>query len=312
MKGPVFSLSSFPIGLVLTLAVGTCLAAHAAEPANRSATLQVRTILNYFHELSARKEGRRILSGQFSDFGDGANLRIMERIQERTGRWPGLIGVDYADFGRGSLTYDTPNKVAIEYWKQGGLVTISAHMYNPANPKGGGLRDKGVDLNDLLVGGTEISQRWMQQLDLMAEGLKQLKDAGVVVLWRPFHEMNGGWFWWGAKDPQAFIKVWRHMFDYFSKTKRLDNLLWVYGPNHGQKTAAYCAGDHYVDIVGLDAYTDFIDPAHITGYQEVAAFPKPFGFSEFGPHGSENPPGDYDYLRFVDGVQKNFPKTCFF
>jgi hypothetical protein len=64
--------------------------------------------------LSARKEGRRILSGQFSDFGDGANLRIMERIQKRTGRWPGLIGVDYADFGRGSLTYKTQNRVAIE------------------------------------------------------------------------------------------------------------------------------------------------------------------------------------------------------
>ena len=126
MKGPVFSLFSFLIGLVLTLAVGACRAAHAAEPANPSARPQVRTILNYFHELSARKEGRRILSGQFSDFGDGANLRIMERIQERTGRWPGLIGVDYADFGRGSLTYKTPNRVAIEYWKQGGLVTVMA------------------------------------------------------------------------------------------------------------------------------------------------------------------------------------------
>jgi len=76
------------------------------------------------HKLSARKEGRRILSGQFTDFGDGANLRVMERIQERTGCWPGLIGVDYADFGRGSLTYKTPNRVAIEYWKQGGLVTV--------------------------------------------------------------------------------------------------------------------------------------------------------------------------------------------
>src|SRR5262245_50541620 len=128
MNGPVFSLSSLPLGLVLTMTVGACLAGHAAEPANLSASPQVRTILNYFHELSTRKECRRILSGQFSDFGNGANLRIMERIQERTGRWPGLIGVDYADFGRGSLTYETPNRVAIEYWKQGGLVTVMAHL----------------------------------------------------------------------------------------------------------------------------------------------------------------------------------------
>jgi peptidoglycan/xylan/chitin deacetylase (PgdA/CDA1 family) len=133
-----------------------------------------------------------------------------------------------------------------------------------------------------------------------------------VVLWRPFHEMNGGWFWWGAKDPETFIRVWRHMFDYFTKTKGLDNLLWVYSPNHGNKTAAYYAGDQYVDLVGLDAYTDFVDPQHIAGYEAVAKLPKPFGFTEFGPHGPENPPGNYDYLRFLEGVKKNFPKTTFF
>jgi mannan endo-1,4-beta-mannosidase len=134
----------------------------------------------------------------------------------------------------------------------------------------------------------------------------------MVVLWRPFHEMNGGWFWWGAQEPESFIAVWRHMFDYFSTTKGLDNLIWVYGPNHGKRTAAYYAGDDYVDIVGLDAYTDFLDPEHVQGYDEIVALNKPFGFSEYGPHGSSNPPGDYDYRRFLEGVKENFPKTCYF
>jgi len=133
-----------------------------------------------------------------------------------------------------------------------------------------------------------------------------------VVLWRPFHEMNGDWFWWGGQDPEKFIRVWRHMFDYFTKSKGLDNLLWVYGPNHGRRTAAYYAGDQYVDIVGLDAYTDFIDPEHIKGYDAVAALPKPFGFTEFGPFGPRNPPGDYDYRKFLAGIKAHFPKTCFF
>ena len=68
------ALSSFSLRIVLALmmTIGACLAARTAEPANPKATPQVRTILNYFHELSARKEGRRILSGQFSDFGNGA------------------------------------------------------------------------------------------------------------------------------------------------------------------------------------------------------------------------------------------------
>ncbi len=299
--------------IILSGALLLCRAAAvSAEPANPKANAGTRAVLTYFHELAGRTTGKRILSGQFSDFGNGANLRIMERIHEKTGHWPALLGVDYADFSRGSLTTKVPNQAAIEYWKQGGLVTVMAHMYNPANPKGGGLRDKGVNLADLLKQDTETHKRWMEELDLAAGGLLELKEAGVVVLWRPFHEMNGGWFWWGAQDFETFIRVWRDMFHYFSGTKGLNNLLWVYGPNHGQNTDKYYAGDSYVDIVGLDAYTDFIDPEHIRGYKAVVALPKPFGFTEYGPFGSRNPPGDYDYRRFLEGIERNFSKTCFF
>jgi mannan endo-1,4-beta-mannosidase len=221
------------------------------------------------------------------------------------------MGTDYADFRQGDLTWAAPNQAAIAYWKDGGLVSISAHLYNPANPNKGGLRDKEVDLETLLADG-ETHTRWMEELDKLAQGLQELEDAGVVVLWRPFHEMNGGWFWWGAKEPKSFIRVWRHMFDYFTQTKGLDNLLWVYGPNHGQKTADYYPGDNYVDLVGLDAYTDFIDTNHIKGYAEVARIKKPFGFSEYGPHGSANPPGDYDYPQLLEGIKKEFPRTVYF
>jgi mannan endo-1,4-beta-mannosidase len=296
------------VSAALFFANGT---ANAIEPANPKANPKARAILNYLQGLSVRQD-KRLVSGQFSAFGRGASLRLMERIHERTGYWPALMGADYADFAHGSLTFHAPNTAAIAYWKAGGLVTISAHLYDPANPRGGGLRDKGVALESLLAPGTETHTRWMHELDLIAAGLQELKDAGVVVLWRPFHEMNGGWFWWGGKDPNAFIHLWRQMFDYFSQTKGLDNLLWVYAPNHGDKTAAYYPGDHYVDLVGLDAYTDYVDPKHIKGYPQVARIDKPFGFTEYGPHGAQNPPGDYDYRRFLDGVKRSFPKAVFF
>jgi mannan endo-1,4-beta-mannosidase len=186
------------------------------------------------------------------------------------------------------------------------------HLNNPARAEGGGLRDKGLNLADLLVAGTPVHERWMRQLDDLAAGLQDLQSAGVVVLWRPFHEMNGAWFWWGAQDPVTFIQVWLQMFDYFTKTKGLHNLVWVYSPNHGLHTADYYPGDGYADLVGLDAYTDFIDPAHIKGYPELALLPKPFGFTEYGPHGAANPPGDYDFRRFPAGVAEHFPRTRFF
>ena len=286
--------------------------AKAAEPANKAATPAAREVLNCFCKLSAQKDGARIVSGQFTDFGHGANLAIMEKIHEKSGHWPGLLGADYADFSRGSLTCKIPNQAAIAYWKQGGLVTISAHLYNPANEHRGGLRDKGVDLEELLKSDSEVHRRWMFELDQMADGLQELKAAGVVVLWRPFHEMNGDWFWWCAKDPAVFAKVWQHMFDYYTKTKGLDNLLWVYSPNHGRSPAKYYPGDAFVDLVGLDAYTDFVDRKNIHGFDEVIALGKPFGFTEFGPGGSHGATGDYDYRRFLEGVQKNFPQTCFF
>ena len=290
-------------------------AGPAAAPASPHANARARAVLAFIQGLESRSE-HRVLSGQFTNFGAGASLELPEAIAAQAERWPALVGADYAGFEpathQGILVTAAPNHVARAAWQAGSLVTISVHLPNPANPAGGGLRDAGVDLAALLAPGTAAHERWMRELDVLAAALQELRAAGVVVLWRPFHEMNGGWFWWGGKPPAAFIRLWRQMFDYFTATKGLDNLLWVYSPNHGPKTADYYPGDAYVDLVGLDAYTDDVDPQHILGYDAVARLPKPFGFTEYGPHGPENPPGDYDYRRFLAGVRQHFPRTTFF
>jgi mannan endo-1,4-beta-mannosidase len=299
-----------PIGLLALLAVNSA-SGRAAEPANPAANSRARAILNGLESLPGRPV-KRLISGQFAGFGSGASLKACEEAFQKTGHWPAIVGLDYAEFRTGGLDYAVVNRLAIDYARKGGLVTISAHLYNPANPSGGGLRDKGVELENLLAAGGATHLRWMHELDTLAAGLTELQDAGLAVLWRPFHEVNGDWFWWGGKKPETFIRVWQHMFNYFMTTKGLNNLLWVYGPNHGKHTAEYYAGDSYVDVVGLDAYTDYVDQKHIFGYPELARLPKPFGFTEFGPHGPHNPPGDYDYRRFRDGIEASFPRTAFF
>jgi mannan endo-1,4-beta-mannosidase len=283
--------------------------ARGSDPETPDA--HARSVLHFLETLPP-KDDKRLISGQFTNYGSNATLADCEDAFRKTGHWPAMIGLDYAEFSTGGLHTANVNRLAIDYARKGGLVTISAHLYNPANPRGGGLRDRGVDLNTLLTPGHETHRRWMRELDTLADGLVELRDARVIVLWRPFHEMNGGWFWWGDKEPETFIRVWRQMFDYFTKSKGLNNLLWIYSPNQGAKVAAYYPGDAYVDIVGLDAYTDNVDLRHIKGYDELIKLPKPFGFTEFGPHGPSDPPGDYDYVRFLDGVQKSFPKTSFF
>ena len=301
--------------LILAFAVNVLADGHQ-PPANTNASPAARGVLKYIQDLQGRSE-KHLLSGQFTDFGMNANIntkKVFDQIKQRTGRTPAILGVDYADWHNGSIAAAEPNAAALEQWKHGGLVTISAHFFNPlrTNSAVSGLRDKGVDITALLDPASPAHAIWLRELDDIAAGLQQLRAAGVVVLWRPFHEMNGGWFWWGAKKPATFIALWRQMFDYFTVQKKLDNLLWIYSANIGGRTADYYPGDGYVDLVGVDAYTDFVDTQHISGTAELLRLPKPFGFSEFGPHGPFHPPGDYNYLRFIDGVKKNFPQAVYF
>jgi mannan endo-1,4-beta-mannosidase len=297
-----------PVLLLLVLAIAG-IAGVAVEPADPAANARVRAILDHLAGLERRTD-KRLLSGQYSDVRPDGTAPDLQSFQDRTGHAMALAGFDYFLGGRASGPA-VVNRAVIAAWKQGSLVTISAHCDNPMRAGGGGLRDKPIDLRQLLGPEGEVHQRWMKTLDIMADGLQELRDQGVVVLWRPFHEMNGGWFWWGKSDPAVFHQVWKQMFDHYAKVRKLDNLIWVYGPNHGEKTAAYYAGDRYVDVVGFDAYTDFVDREHIKGYDEIAALPKPFGFTEYGPFGPHKPPGDYDYRRFIAGVIKDFPRTTF-
>lgn len=305
-----------PLLLVLSL-LGCVHAAPpdaALAPADPALNARGRAILAYFQKLQASPD-LRLVSGQFCGWsGSSAKMEVLAKIDRATGKWPAMIGLDYCGWENDQPTVRVApvNALAKEYWQAGGLVTISWHAPNPANPQGGGLRDKGVALRDLITPGTDTHHRWMRYLDQIAAGLKELQDAGIVVIWRPLHEMNGDWFWWGAHEPDDFIAVWRHMFDYFTNEKKLHHLIWSYGPNHGLRTAAYFPGERYADLTGIDAYTDHIDGEHIFGYDVVAALKKPVGFTEFGPHGASNPPGDYDFRRFLEGIAKNFPQSRHF
>ena len=290
-----------------------CLSAgvSAGQTADPDATAGTKAVLAYIRRLSEAGE-RRVLSGQFLDFEPNASLVLPDAIHNASGKWPAFVGVDYMDFHDQRIDYEVADRVAAEYWRAGGLVEVSVHMTNPANPKGGGLRDRGVRLGDVLAGGSPANAAWLAELDTIAAGLKRLQDQGVVVLWRPFHEMNGGWFWWGAKPPRDFVALWRQTFAYLAEAKHLHNLLWVYSPNMGQSAGSYYPGDNFVDLVGIDAYTDYIDQRHIKGFDALVKLDKPAGFAEFGPHDASNPTGDYDYTRFNRGLAASFPQAVFF
>ena len=110
--------------------------------------------------------------------------------------------------------------------------------------------DTEFDAANATVEGTWENKVFTEDLKNAAAYLKLLRDADIPVLWRPFHEAAGGWFWWG-KDAASFKSLWIAMFNYF-KAEGLDNLIWVWTTEGND--ADWYPGDQYVDIVGRDIY----------------------------------------------------------
>ncbi|CAF1398559.1 unnamed protein product [Adineta ricciae] len=126
-------------------------------------------------------------------------------------------------------------------------------------------------------------------------------------MFRPFHEANGAWFWWGRQDPTVFKNVWIHMFNYLTQVKDLHNILWIYSPEQGASTPSlYYPGSDYVDIVGLDVYTD--EPNSLKGYDEMLALNKPTILGEVGPRTAD---GQFDYSLLPIAIRNKYPKVSY-
>ena len=100
----------------------------------------------------------------------------------------------------------------------------------------------------------------LRDIDAIAVPLQQLQAAGVPILWRPLHEAEGGWFWWGAKGPGAFKGLWQLVYNRLTTADHLHNLVWVYSATQALNPDWY-PGDKYVDVAGTDLYpSDTSDP----------------------------------------------------
>lgn len=305
-------------------------------PANPNADAGARAVLRYLNSLTSRADNR-VVSGQFGAYGDGTSAATaaeqINKIFEQTGMYPAMTGMDYQrwDMMNGN-NFAEPNQFLIDSWNAGMLVNISWHANNPwtggrstdwANSDTGNPYDT-RPVSELLIPGHPAADRWRAMLDNIASGLQVLEDAGVVVIWRPLHEMNGGWAWWHRQDPQNFAALWRDMFDYFTYSKGLNNLLWAYTPmmngsSSDPSPAAFYPGGGYVDLVGLDKYMDIgedpLDLNHWGEYDAVRGLNKPMGIFEFGPipaSGEGWNSFDYDYANLIRDIRSLYPEVVLF
>lgn len=256
--------------------------------------------------------------GHTEYFDDGYRDHI-SALNIQTSRFPGMLGVD--------LGYDTPPAIGREsirrlaaFARQGGLVSVSMH---PPSPWGGDLRTTPTadDWDELFRDGSVANRRWQTLLRQTADCLQRLRNANVVVLWRPLHEMNGGWFWWCRRDDQDrwtsrdhFVKLWKQMHHYMVSDRGLDHLIWVYSAavqtDAGQRAAnVYYPGDAWADVVGLDWYSDDLsDIDRLGSYTQLLRFNKPFAITEFGPQSRRD--GSFDNQRLFD-VAASLPRLSY-
>jgi len=124
---------------------------------------------------------------------------------------------------------------------------------------------------DLTTEGTSLHKQWMAQVDRIASYLRILRDRKIPVLWRPYHEMNGVWFWWCNKPGRdGYERLWRQMYCRFVDHHQLDNLLWVWNahaPRNKTGDEAYAYQDFYpghdcVDILAADIYNNDFQQSH--------------------------------------------------
>ena len=230
---------------------------------NPEASPETQKLLDYLYSI----QGKHTLSGQHNY--PGTISAYTDEAFTTTGRFPVVWGQDFgftADGKDGINHRKAIIQEAIKKDKQGYIITLMWHAVRPIDDEPSGWKSSVQnELTDeewkaLVTPGTALHQRWLRQLDVVAEHLKVLRDAKIPVLWRPYHEMNGEWFWWGdKKGEQGYQALWRNMYQYFTGHHQLNNLVWVWNANAlvNPKIGdyhAYFPGPELVDIVATDFY----------------------------------------------------------
>ena len=235
------------------------------QPANPNLQPEARGLLAWL----AGMEGKGILTGQHTQTRGQEELRLIER---ETGKLPALCGfellacspnirlegaseacVTEVEGNRGTLP------LALEWGRRGGIVTFTWHWFSPlgGRDKSFYTRNTDFDPREALREDTEEQRAFLRDLDHMAELLRPLCEEHIPVLWRPFHEAEGDWFWWGSRGPETARELYRFMFRRYTALHHLDNLIWVW---NSPRPEGY-VGDAFCDILSRDQYP----PPHAHG-----------------------------------------------
>lgn len=226
----------------------TLIDAKADESAQR--------LMNYLTDIY----GKYIITGQYIDNGE------VDAIYEATGKRPAIWGYDVNGYTSTSKAFGVNSTVVqtminLHNANPSIIYTLCWHWLAPqkyikntdANPWYSGFRPEAttIDLTAIMNGDDpEGYDLLVADIDMIAEQLKLLEEAGIPILWRPLHEASGGWFWWGKFGPDTYKELWKLIYDRIVNVNDVHNCIWLWNGQSGD----WYPGDEYVDIIGEDIY----------------------------------------------------------
>lgn len=295
-------------------------------PIDSSATAEAKALLRYIQS----QYGWHYLSGQ-------QERTEVQWLKSNIGKTPAIQGSDLMDYSPSRVAYGTTSTAvedAIAFDRQGGIVTITWHwnapncLYNSAaQPWYSGFYTSATCFNiqTALAQGSNGAEYklLLRDVDAIAAQLKRLRDANVPILFRPLHEPDGAWFWWGAKGAGPYKQLWDLLYDRVTRYHGLHNMLWVcnteksdWYPGNSKcdiaTTDVYVnAGDHSVQKSHWDALYGVTGGQRVLALGEVGVIPDP------ERQASENVPWAYwmtwngNFIRDGNYNSKTFLQSTF-
>ncbi len=252
----------------IAVVLSFCLFCHPgmAQMADANATPETKNLWKQLRQLKKNE----LLFGHQDDMAYGVNWKYISRrsdVKDLTGEYPAIFGWELGGLemdspvNLDSVPFDKMKAYICSAYNNGAAITISWHLRNPLTGKSAWDPAPSNTVEAILPGGekNELYNGW---LDKIADFFKSLKGAHgefVPVIFRPFHELNGSWFWWGGKNctAAAIKQLWKYSLTYLRDKKNVHQLLYAFNTDRFSSAQEYLErypGDEWVDILGFDIY----------------------------------------------------------
>lgn len=261
-------------GLVMMISMGNFSFAQIGlkpAPVDSRATPETKALFYNLRNMM----GKGILFGHqhTTSYGVGwENELNRSDVKDVTGKFPAMYGWDISKLGKSAnidgTTFENIRRDVLLAYKRGGLHTISWHEDNPQS--GGNAWDTTRAVRNILPGGAR-NEFFKAELDKVAAFILSLKTEDgtlVPVIFRPYHEHTGSWFWWGKNfcTPDEYKALWKFTVEYLRDVKGVHNILYAYSTDRVNTDEEYMErypGDKYIDVLGCDDYWDFVKKTDI-------------------------------------------------